>query len=131
MGLNDALNSRKSNQEAAVPVALSDDNIMILATAPDPTTPTPTIDTSPGGLPLRDLRPGEVGTTVEQKYPDTPYDIETLRTLVQRVRKGSDFMLEHLEDAQGHGQIGFFIDLMEATSCMLVAHMSNNILTKD
>lgn len=129
MGLNDALNARKTNQEAAVPVAVPDDNIMILATAPDPTTPTPTVDKSPGGLPLRDLHPGEVGTKSEPAYPDVPYDVDALRTLVQRVRKGCDFMLDNLEGPQGHAQIGYFLDLMEATSCMFVAHMSQNILT--
>lgn len=130
MGLNDALNSRKSNQEAAVPVVTNDD-IMILATAPDPTTPRPPVETETGVHLLRELRPGEVGTKAEPAYPDVPYDVESLRTLVMRVRKGCDFMLDHLEDQQGQQQIGFFIDLMEATSCMFVAHMSAQILTKD
>lgn len=128
MGLTDALNSRKSNQDAAVPVVTAD-NLMILATEPVVETPSP--DTSAGAHLLRDLRPGEVGTVTESKYPDTPYDVDALASLIQRTRNGCDFMLAHLNERAGHDQIGFFIDLMEATSCMLVAHMSNHILNEE
>jgi hypothetical protein len=133
VGLNDALNRRKTGQQHAVPIPVKNDGFMILA---EEQKPEPVIPVEPAGqsaldLTLRELRPGEVGTRTEMAYPDVPYDMEALRVLLTRIGKGAAYLLDNLDNDSGHAQIGYFIDLMDSTGAMLTAHMAAGILNKD
>lgn len=123
MSLSDALNSRLSRQADAVPVA---ESLMILAEA----SPLPPRPADPVVTLVRDPVPGELGGHHMDVYPVAEYSVEAFETLLTRMSKACTYMTEHIGDAAGQAQVGYFCDLAEAVHCMAIAHATKGILER-
>lgn len=140
-GLTDALNSRKSHQERAVLITDPQHDLLVVAEAGHagagadktqqrgrrPTAIQQTIALNPA-RPLRDLRPGELGTDPAGDMEE--YTKEGLRALLGRVDKGVEFALARLDqdDDDTHMGLALLCDLMQHADESLVAHITHQIL---
>lgn len=124
MGLDDALFKRKGGK-VVVPQHVTTEDLLVTETYTQPP-PVP----ADGHEPLRDLRPGEVGSVVSPKYPDVPYSDDEFRRLLTRLRAGCDFMLDNLDSPKGQEQVGYFAGLAETTQLMAIGYMANHTLNE-
>lgn len=120
MGLRDALNSRLSNQEAAVPITT--ETVMVVQEYTPP--PPPPMPAPPRNNGVPDPVPGQLGYVSEE----IPYDEDALAALLVRLGKGVDWMLDHLEEPGAEKQFGHFIDVCEKTAEMMRAHAVAKIM---
>lgn len=103
------------------------EKLMITATEPEPEVPAGPVAQQ---LELRPLREGEVGTVSTPAYPDVPYSPEAFATILTRLAKGCEFMINNLDNAQGYEQVAYFADLAETAQCMSIGYMAHHVLTE-
>lgn len=123
-GLEEALTRRKGGK-VVTPQHVTTENVLVTETYTPPVDERPILERR-----LRDLRAGEVGSVGSPKYPDVPYSADTFATILTRLRKGCDFMIDNLDSPQGQEQVGYFADLAESAHLMAIGYMSNHILNE-
>lgn len=127
--LRAALRKRK-NGAVAPEIPYDIENPMIVAEAPPPSAPSPREPVRPDpARPLRDVKPGEIGSTVAKDLPDE-YSLENLRVCLSKTLKGSQFLMENLTTDTGYANLGYFNEVLDATMAMVILHMAQHEITK-